>query len=284
MISLNIVVGEALAELGDVAGLVLLLIEAGDGGVQGGACDQVLLPGDLVGGVGLALRAGAEAHAGDAVAALDGHAVGGEGPLVRQGAAPAQVHGVPLGVGVLVTDALLAPQAVVGVDEGLDVGGGLLVDPGGEEALGLIDLAGPGGPVVHVHGDLHVVAVLLHAGQLPDLLQAGVPGLPGGHAPVDGDGAAVRHRAAGGRGVEDLADGAGATAQELGVLIVLRVELRIQHLHQAFDRVGGTVAALIQGPDVLEDVGHLVDGVVPPLGGGAVAGDALHVQDRKSVV
>ena len=53
-----------------------------------------------------------------------------------------------------------------------------------------------------------------------DSLQAGVPGLAGGHAPVDGDGAGVRHGAAGGRGVEDLADGAGAAAQEAGILEV----------------------------------------------------------------
>ena len=165
----------------------------------------------------------------------------------------------------------------MGVHQRLDMGGALLVDPGGEEALGLIDLAGPGGPVVHVHADLHVVAVLLHAGQLPDLLQAGVPGLAGGHAPVDGDGAAVRHSAAGGRGVEDLADGAGAPAQELGVLVVLRIEFRIQHLHQTLHPVGGAVAALVQGPDILEDVGHLVDGVVAPLRRAAVAADALDV-------
>ncbi len=152
-----------------------------------------------------------------------------------------------------------------------------LVDPGGEEALRLIDGSRPGGTVVHVHGDLHVVPVFLHAGQLADFLQAGVPGLPGCHAPVDGDGAAVRHGAAAGGGVENLAGGAGAPAQELGVLVMLGVERGIQHLHQALDGVGGAVAVFVQGPDVLEDVGHLVDGVVAPLGGGAVAADALHV-------
>ena len=58
---------------------------------------------------------------------------------------------------------------------------------------------------------------------------------------------------------------------------MLGVERGIQHLHQALDGVGGTVAVFVQGPNVLEDVGHLVDGVVAPVGGGAVAGNALHV-------
>ena len=127
---LNVIIGLAGAELGHVGGLVLLLVVAGHGGVQGGAGDQIHLPGDLVGGVSLALGAGAEAHAGDAVAALDGYAVGGEGPLVGEGAAVPQVHGVPLGLGVGVADALVAPEGVVGVHQGLDVGGINLFAPG----------------------------------------------------------------------------------------------------------------------------------------------------------
>ena len=170
----------------------------------------------------LRLGAGAEADAGDAVAALDGHAVGGEGPLVGQGTA--------LALGAWPsrrrTDALVAPQGVVRVHQSLHVGRGLLVDPGGEEALGLVDVAGPGGTVIHVHGDLHVLGVLLAGGQILDLLQAGLVGLAGGHAAVDGDGAGVGHSAAGGRGVEDLAGGAGAAAEEAGVLVVLGVVLR----------------------------------------------------------
>ena len=65
-------------------------------------------------GVGLALGAGAEAHAGDAVAALNGHTVGGEGPLVYERTMP-QAHGA------LGPDALVAPEGVVRVDDGLDV-------------------------------------------------------------------------------------------------------------------------------------------------------------------
>lgn len=58
--------------------------------------------------------------------------VGGEGPLVGEGAAVPQVHGVPLGLGVGVADALVAPEGVVGVHQGLDVGGVLLVDQVGK--------------------------------------------------------------------------------------------------------------------------------------------------------
>src|SRR5699024_3874378 len=218
----------------------------------------------------LALGAGAEAHAGDAVATLDGDAVGGESPLVDERTV-ALVHGRGS------ADALVAVERLVGVHQRLDVGGGFLVDPGGEEALGLIDLASPGGTVVHVHADLHVVAVLLHGGQVADLLEAGVPGLASGHAAVDGDGAGVGHGAAAGGGVEDLGGGAGAAAQETGVLVVVGVVLGIQHLHQALDLHAVVGGVLVQGPHVLEDVGHLVDGVVAALGGGAVAGHAVDI-------
>ena len=273
---LDVVVRQALPELCDISGLVLRLIQAGNGGVQRRTGHQVLLPGDLIGGMSLGLGAGAETHAGDAVPALDGYAVGGEGPLVDKGTLP-QVHGVAFGIGVGVADALLAPQGLVGVGQSLDMGGAFLVDPGGEEALRFVDLAGPGGPVVHIHADFHIVLVLLDGGQGLDLLEAGVPGLPGGHAAVHGNGAAVRHRAAGGRGVEDLRNSAGAPAQELSVLGVLGIERRVQHLYQALDLIGGAVAVFVEGADILDDVRHLVDGVVAPLGGGAVAGDALYV-------
>ena len=157
------------------------------------------------------------------------------------------------------------------------MGGFLLVDPGGEVALGLIDFAGPGGTVIHVHGHGDVLAVLLHVGQVPDLLQAGIPGLAGGHAAVDGDGAGVGNGAAGGRGIEDLGGGAGAAAQETGVLVVGGVVLGIQHLDQALDLGALFGVVLVQGADVLENVGHLVDGVVAALGSGTVAGNALDV-------
>ena len=86
---LDVVAGELLTEGGGGAVLVLGLIEAGNGGVQSGAGHQILLEGHLVGSVSLGLGTGAEAYAGDAVAALDGHAVGGEGPLVGQRTAAA---------------------------------------------------------------------------------------------------------------------------------------------------------------------------------------------------
>ena len=165
----------------------------------------------------------------------------------------------------------------MGVHQGLDVRSGLLVDPGGEEALGLVHMAGPCGTVIHIHGNLHVLGILLAGGQVLDLLQAGLIGLAGGHAAVDGDGAAVGHSAAGGGGVEDLAGGAGAATQEVGVLIVLGVELGIQHLYQAVDLGGAVGGVLVQVTDVQDDLGHLVDGVVAALGGGTVAGHAVHI-------
>ena len=165
----------------------------------------------------------------------------------------------------------------MGLRQGLDVGRVFLVDPGGEEGLSLVDVAGPGGPVVHIHGDLHVLGILLHGGQLLDLLQAALVGLAGGHAPVDGDGAGVRHGAAAGGAVEDLGGGAGAPAQEAGVLEVARVVLRVQHLHQALDLLVLARVVLVQIPDVQQDLRHLVDGVVAPLGGGAVAADSVDV-------
>ena len=135
---LDVVAGELLTEGGGGAVLVLGLIEHGNSCVQRGADDQILLPGDLVGGVCLRLGAGAEANAGDAVAALDGNAVGGEGPLVGQRTALA------LGLGSLVgPQTVLAPQGMVRVDQSLDVRRRGLVDPGREEALGLIDVTRP---------------------------------------------------------------------------------------------------------------------------------------------
>ncbi len=101
--------------------------------------------------------------------------------------------------------------------------------------------------------------------------------LAGGHATVDGDGAGVGDGAAAGAGVEDLADGAGAAAQEAGILEVLGVVLGVEHLDETLD-VGRLVAAVVvEGADVGDDVGHLVDGVVAAVGSGAVAGGAVNV-------
>ena len=81
-----------------------------------------------------------------------------------------------------------------------------------------------------------------------------------------------------GRGVEDLGGGAGAAAQEAGVLVVLGVVLRDSSIFtRPLISVESAVAVLVEGADVLKNVGHLVDGVVAALGRGAVAGDALHV-------
>ncbi len=53
---LNVVVGLAGPELGNIGSLVLILVQTGHGGVQGGAGHKILLPGDLIGGMGLRLR------------------------------------------------------------------------------------------------------------------------------------------------------------------------------------------------------------------------------------
>ena len=138
-------------------------------------------------------------------------------------------------------------------------------------------MAGPGRTVVHIHGDLDVLGVLLAGGQILDLLQAGLVGLARSHAAVDGDGAGVRNSAAGGRGVEDLAGGAGAAAEEAGILPVLGIVLRVEHLHEALDFLVVAGVVLIEVADVEQDLSHLVNGVVAALGRGAVAGDAVHI-------
>ena len=58
------------------------------------------------------------------VPALDGHAVGGERPLVRQGPPLPEMHGVLLGVGVGVADAHIPPEGLVGVNQRLDMEAG----------------------------------------------------------------------------------------------------------------------------------------------------------------
>ena len=221
----------------------------------------------------LRLSTGAEANAGDAVAALDSNTVGGEGPLVGQGTAltlSLSDLGVGAGTGV-------AEQCQMCILQSLDVCGLLLVDPSGEVALGLVDFASPGGTIVHVHGNDNVVTVLLDVGQITDLLQAGIPGLASGHTTVDGDGAGVSNSAARGRGEVDLRSGASTAAQETSILVVVGVVLGIQHLDQTLDLGLVSSVVLVQSANVLQDVSHLVDSVVAAVGSGAVAGNTLDV-------
>ena len=138
-------------------------------------------------------------------------------------------------------------------------------------------MAGPCGTVVHIHGNLDVLGVLLAGGQILDLLQAGLVGLAGRHAAVDGDGAGVRNCAAGRGGVEDLAGGAGAAAEEAGVFVVLGVVLRVEHLDKALDLLVVGSVVLVEIADVQDDLSHLVDRVVAALRSGAVAGNAVHI-------
>ncbi|MPM23445.1 hypothetical protein SDC9_69918 [bioreactor metagenome] len=255
------------AELNNVLG-TLALVKGGNECVNRGAGHEILLPGDLVGRVRLALRSGAEADAGDAVAALNGDAVGRERPFVDE-RAMAQVHGVRM------PDALFAVERFMRVRNGLHVGGGFLVDPGGEVALGLVDETRPCGTVVHVHA--HLCAVLLAGGEVLDLLEAGLPGFAGGHTAVNGNGAAVRNRAAGGGGVKNLRNGAGAAAKEARVLVMIRVELGVEHLDEPFDFVALRAAVGVERFNLLDDFGHLVNGVVAAFRRAAVAGDAGNV-------
>ena len=220
----------------------------------------------------LRLCAGAEAYAGDAVATLDGNTVGGEGPLVGQRTAFTLCS-----CSLIDPQALSAPQTVVSIDQSLNVSSVLLVDPSGEEALGLVNMAVPCGTVVHVHGNLHIVSILLASGQILDLLQAGLVGLAGGHAAVDGDSTAIGNSATGGRGVEDLRGGAGASAEETGILVVVGVVLRIQHLNKALDLLIVGCVVLVEVTDIEEDLSHLMDSVVTALGSGAVAGNTANV-------
>src|SRR5699024_1610166 len=120
-------------------------------------------------------------------------------------------------------------------------------------------------------------AVLFARGQRLDLLQARIPRLARGHAPVDGDRARIRHGAAAGAGEEDLARGAGAAAEEARVLIVLRVVARVEHLAQALDLHAVLAAVLVELAHLLKDIRHLVDRVLAALGRAAVAGDAAHL-------
>ena len=138
-------------------------------------------------------------------------------------------------------------------------------------------MTSPCGTVVHVHGNLDVLGVLLAGGQVFDFLQAGLVGLACGHAAVDGDGAGVCNRAAGGRGVEDLAGGAGASAEETRVFPVLGVVLRVEHLDKTLDFLVVCRIVFVEVADIQDDFRHLVDRVVAALGRRAVAGNTVHV-------
>ena len=119
------------------AGSCLYLVGVGDvscwqGCVQGRALDEILFPRLFVGGVGFLFLAGAEADDRDPVAAHDGHAVGGEGPLVGAGFA--------------------SEQAAVSLFGGFRHHMVFGQDPRGEVAVGGVDEAGPRGDFVGVHG------------------------------------------------------------------------------------------------------------------------------------
>ena len=141
-----------------------------------------MLPCDLVWSVCLGLCTRSKSYAWDAVATLDGYTVGGEGPLVAKWAALSLFL-----CNVIGPKPCIAPKCMVCIHKRLDVWCALLVDPCWEEALRLIDVACPCRSVVHVHGDLDVLCVLLAGRKVLDLLEAALVCLAGGHSAVDGD-------------------------------------------------------------------------------------------------
>ena len=165
------------------------------------------------------------------------------------------------------TYALVAKERLVGVGHCLNVGCGLLVYPGGEVAFRLVYKACPGWAVIHVHGYLYVLCVLLAGGQVADFFEAGIPGLTGSHAAVKGYGAGIRYSAAGGRSIEYLGSCDGAAAQEACIFPMLGIVFGVQHLHKSLylGGIGGVV--LVECAHVLQNVRHLVDGVVAALRG-----------------
>ena len=163
------------------------------------------------------------------------------------------------------------------IDKSLDVWCGLFVDPRWEVGLSLIDLAGPRRTVIHIHGDLDVVAILLNGRKILNLLEAALVGLTGSHAAVNGDGAGVCDSAARRTGEVDLRNRASTTAKEAGVLIVVRVVLGIKHLCETANGSGLLGTVVVKCTNVVNDVSHLVDGVVTTLRSRTMARNTLNV-------
>ena len=132
--------------------------------VHGGAGNQILFPGLLVRSVGLCLCTGAEADTGNAVSSHNGHAVGGEGPFVRQWT------GLTHSQGLGSADSFVPIKTGVSVLQSLSHLMILRNGPCGEIALDLIDTSRIGGAVIIVHGHLHVVPILFHAGKSANLI------------------------------------------------------------------------------------------------------------------
>ena len=137
----------------------------------------------------LTLGSGAKSDARNTVSALDGNAVRGECPFVGQRTVAQFLLAVR-------AHSLVAVQCLVRVDQALDMCSALLIDPCREVCLCLVDFTGPRRTVIHIHGNLYVIAILSDGRKILDLLQAAVPGLAGCHAAVNGDRAGIGDRAA----------------------------------------------------------------------------------------
>ena len=220
--------------------------------------------------MGLSFCAGAKADDGDAVAAHDGNAVSREGPFIRQGAG--FTHGFRFGS----ADAAVAEEGGIGFFQGF---GDFVVfrdDPCREVTFDGIGQAGVARAGVFIHADFDIVAVLLDARQSPDFIEAALPRFAGRHAAVQGDGTGIGDGAAARRGVENLGARDCTAAEEVG-FFPFGIVFLVEHLDQAFDfrRVGCVI--FVEGPHVLEDIGHLVNGVITAFGRAAVAGYTLDV-------
>ena len=178
---LDIVIGQAGAELSGIAGNGRAIVEIQSCNIESRAGRKILLERNLVGSVCLRLSAWSKANTRNAITTLDGNAVCGERPLVAQRTTGAGCHGL------LATNALIAKECLVSINKSLNVWCGLFVNPCWEVCLSLIDLAGPGRTVIHIHGDLDVVAILLNGRKILNLLEAALVGLTGSHAAVNGD-------------------------------------------------------------------------------------------------
>ena len=149
-------------------------------------------PGFLIRRMRLRLFPRPKADNRNAVAAHNGDAVGGEGPLIHH--------------------RRFAEQTFIGVAQGANGEVVLFHFPGREVAFGRVDQAGPGGALVVVHRDHR--GGFFHRRQRADLFQRAFPGFAPGQTAVNGDGAAIRYRAAARRGEENLGNGQGAFAEE----------------------------------------------------------------------
>ena len=211
-----------------------------DGCIHGTARNEVIFPRLFVGEVGLFFGPRPKTDAGNAIATHDRDAVCRERPFVDDG--------------------IFVEQAFVGFDERFahDVIFGQ--NPCREVAFGRIYQIGIGRIFVFLHRNGDVVAPFLDGGQIADFLQARFSRFASGHSAIERNGARVGDGATARRREEDFRRRNRTTTQELGVF-PKGIVFGIEHLDQALDlgAVGGIV--FVERTNVLDDVGHFMDGI-----------------------